>query len=286
MSGQFEQRRLARPSFQLDVLDAFCGERSSRRRRDARSPGPSSSLRDGTTTSSPATRTPSRSGSPSCRRSSTRPRACSRRGGAASSPGASACGTSRSSRRRHPLLPRRSRPRRARAPLRSQRGAERALAPLERIAPELARGGRGAPRSRGPAGRGRHATSTASSASLDAEPGALEQVEERLQDDRRSQAALRGRRRTRRCSSAAAARERARRGRAAATRSRRGRARRRGCEARRSISRTSSAKPRETRRPRVRRCRRAELALARDGGGRVPRRAPRARGPARPGATR
>ena len=25
MSGQFEQRRLARPSFQLDVLDAFCG---------------------------------------------------------------------------------------------------------------------------------------------------------------------------------------------------------------------------------------------------------------------
>jgi DNA repair protein RecN (Recombination protein N) len=26
MSGQFEQRRLARPSYQLDVLDAFCGE--------------------------------------------------------------------------------------------------------------------------------------------------------------------------------------------------------------------------------------------------------------------
>src|SRR6188474_2783690 len=25
MSGQFEQRRLARPSFQLDVLDTFCG---------------------------------------------------------------------------------------------------------------------------------------------------------------------------------------------------------------------------------------------------------------------
>ena len=25
MSGQFEQRRLARPSYQLDVLDAFCG---------------------------------------------------------------------------------------------------------------------------------------------------------------------------------------------------------------------------------------------------------------------
>ena len=26
MSGQFEQRRLARPAYQLDVLDAFCGD--------------------------------------------------------------------------------------------------------------------------------------------------------------------------------------------------------------------------------------------------------------------
>ncbi|HEY7004560.1 MAG TPA: AAA family ATPase [Gaiellaceae bacterium] len=32
MSGQFEQRRLARPSFQLDVLDAFVGEEQLRRR--------------------------------------------------------------------------------------------------------------------------------------------------------------------------------------------------------------------------------------------------------------
>ncbi|HEX5468091.1 MAG TPA: AAA family ATPase [Gaiellaceae bacterium] len=32
MSGQFEQRRLARPSFQLDVLDAFVGEEHLRRR--------------------------------------------------------------------------------------------------------------------------------------------------------------------------------------------------------------------------------------------------------------
>jgi DNA repair protein RecN (Recombination protein N) len=36
MSGQFEQRRLARPSFQLDVLDAFCGAEQEERRRDAR----------------------------------------------------------------------------------------------------------------------------------------------------------------------------------------------------------------------------------------------------------
>jgi DNA repair protein RecN (Recombination protein N) len=32
MSGQFEQRRLARPSYQLDVLDAFCGEEQLRQR--------------------------------------------------------------------------------------------------------------------------------------------------------------------------------------------------------------------------------------------------------------
>jgi DNA repair protein RecN (Recombination protein N) len=35
MSGQFEQRRLARPSFQLDVLDMFCGSEQLERRRDA-----------------------------------------------------------------------------------------------------------------------------------------------------------------------------------------------------------------------------------------------------------
>ncbi len=34
MSGQFEQRRLARPSFQLDVLDAFAGDEQLRRRAE------------------------------------------------------------------------------------------------------------------------------------------------------------------------------------------------------------------------------------------------------------
>jgi len=34
MSGQFEQRRLARPAFQLEVLDAFVGEEQLRRRED------------------------------------------------------------------------------------------------------------------------------------------------------------------------------------------------------------------------------------------------------------
>ena len=36
MSGQFEQRRLARTSYQLDVLDAFCGGEQLRRRADLR----------------------------------------------------------------------------------------------------------------------------------------------------------------------------------------------------------------------------------------------------------
>jgi DNA repair protein RecN (Recombination protein N) len=36
MSGQFEQRRLARPAYQLDVLDAFAGEEQLRRRASLR----------------------------------------------------------------------------------------------------------------------------------------------------------------------------------------------------------------------------------------------------------
>jgi DNA repair protein RecN (Recombination protein N) len=36
MSGQFEQRRLARPSYQLDVVDAFAGDEQARRRAEAR----------------------------------------------------------------------------------------------------------------------------------------------------------------------------------------------------------------------------------------------------------
>lgn len=36
MSGQFEQRRLARPAYQLDVLDAFLGQEQAERRREAR----------------------------------------------------------------------------------------------------------------------------------------------------------------------------------------------------------------------------------------------------------
>src|SRR5213592_3781082 len=37
MSGQFEQRRLARPGYQLDVLDSFVGAEQIRRRAESRS---------------------------------------------------------------------------------------------------------------------------------------------------------------------------------------------------------------------------------------------------------
>jgi DNA repair protein RecN (Recombination protein N) len=37
MSGQFEQRRLARPAYQLDLLDAFAGHEQQRRRSELRS---------------------------------------------------------------------------------------------------------------------------------------------------------------------------------------------------------------------------------------------------------
>ena len=36
MSGQFEQRRLARPSYQLDVLDSFVGDEQLRLRSELR----------------------------------------------------------------------------------------------------------------------------------------------------------------------------------------------------------------------------------------------------------
>ena len=36
MSGQFEQRRLSRPSYQLDLLDGFCGDEQLRRRAELR----------------------------------------------------------------------------------------------------------------------------------------------------------------------------------------------------------------------------------------------------------
>ena len=70
MSGQFEQRRLARPSFQLDVLDAFCGIEQVERRRERRARGRSSWPPAAATRSSPVMPMLRPAGSPSCKRSS------------------------------------------------------------------------------------------------------------------------------------------------------------------------------------------------------------------------
>ena len=51
MSGQFEQRRLARPAYQLDLLDGYAGDEQLRRRARCEPPGASSAPRDGGTTS-------------------------------------------------------------------------------------------------------------------------------------------------------------------------------------------------------------------------------------------
>ena len=181
MSGQFEQRRLGRPSFQLDVLDAFCGAAQLER-------GAAAALawrelvaarRRYEELTRDADAVAARLAELQALVEATEGMAAGRGGGAARA-GASGCGTSRSSRRRRPPQRRRSRPTRARAPLRSRRGAERALAPLERIAPELAPVAeelRDLAVRLGEVGSDLHRFV----ASLDAEPGALEDVEERLQ---------------------------------------------------------------------------------------------------------
>ena len=78
MSGQFEQRRLARPSYQLDVLDAFAGDEQLRRRASFAWPGESSRPHVAGTKSSSRARPRRRRGMQSCRLSSTTPRGSSR----------------------------------------------------------------------------------------------------------------------------------------------------------------------------------------------------------------
>ena len=78
MSGQFEQRRLARPSYQLGVLDSFAGEEQLRRERSSGQPGGSSRPPAGATRSSTRGRPPRRLERPSCGRSSRTPKASRR----------------------------------------------------------------------------------------------------------------------------------------------------------------------------------------------------------------
>ncbi len=179
MSGQFEQRRLARASFQLDVLDAFCGAEQAERRIEAlhawRELGAARRRYDELTRDADAVAfrlaelqalvdategmTPSDEQELVARRE--RLRHVEELAEAASSAAAA-------------IAPDEGEGAAALAAL-----AERALAPLERIAPEL---GATAEELRDLSVRLREAGSDLHRfvASLDAEPGALESVEERL----------------------------------------------------------------------------------------------------------
>ena len=181
MSGQFEQRRLARASFQLDVLDSFCGAEQAERRREAQLAWREliasrrryeELTRDAAAV---AARLAELARPRRLRRREWRP-ATSR----SSSRGASVSGTPRSSRRRQAPPPRRSRRTKVRAPLRSQPSRSARWRRSSESRPSSAAT---AEELRDLTVRLREAGSDLHRfvASLDAEPGALEGVEERLQ---------------------------------------------------------------------------------------------------------
>jgi DNA repair protein RecN (Recombination protein N) len=180
MSGQFEQRRLARPSFQLDVLDAFCGAAQGERRNEARLAWRESNAArrryDELTRDADAV---------ASRLAELQALVDATEGMA---PGDEQELLARRERLRHveELAEAANAAAGALAPDEGEGAAslaalaERALAPLERIAPEL---GATAEELRDLTVRLREAGSDLHRfvASLDAEPGALESVEERLQ---------------------------------------------------------------------------------------------------------
>ena len=156
MSGQFEQRRLARPSYQLDVLDAFVGDEQAGGRRQAREAWRALTAarrrheelaRDAVAAAAriEATARP--------RRAHRRARARARRRRCA--PSASGCATQPSSPRARRGDGRAIAPEDGEGAASLAAAAERALAPLARLAPELEAAGGGAPRPRGAAQRGR-----------------------------------------------------------------------------------------------------------------------------------
>ena len=102
MSGQFEQRRLARPAYQLDVLDAFVGAEQLERRHQAREPGARWTPRDGTTRRSPAMRRGRRAASRRCASSSSATDGLSRVRRSRCAPSATACATQPTSRKAPP----------------------------------------------------------------------------------------------------------------------------------------------------------------------------------------
>ena len=181
MSGQFEQRRLARASFQLDVLDAFCGAEQAERRREAqlawRELIASRRRYEELTRDADAV---------AARLAELQALVAATEGMA---PGDEQELLARRERLRHAeeLAEAASAAAAAIAPDEGEGAAslaalaERALAPLERIAPEL---GATAEELRDLTVRLREAGSDLHRfvASLDSEPGALEVVEERLQE--------------------------------------------------------------------------------------------------------
>ena len=180
MSGQFEQRRLARPSYALDVLDAFCGAEQLERRQDA-----SRAWRDLVAARKRLEALTRDAASVMARLAELQALVDATEG---MEPGDERELLARRERLRHvdELAQAASDAAAAVAPDEGEGAAslaalaERAVAPLERIAPELATS---AEELRDLTVRLREVGSDLHRfvASLDAEPGALESVEERLQ---------------------------------------------------------------------------------------------------------
>jgi len=181
MSGQFEQRRLARPSFQLDVLDAFCGPEQLERRHESRL-----AWRDLVAAQRGQEELSRNADAVAFRLAELEALVEATEG---MSPGAEDELLARRERLRHveELAEAASSAASAVAPDEGEGAAslaalaERSLAPLERLAPELAAT---AEELRDLAVRLREVGSDLHRfvATLDAEPGALESVEERLQE--------------------------------------------------------------------------------------------------------
>ena len=173
MSGQFEQRRLSRASYQLEVLDRFAGRR----------PGPDADRLAGAAGGAPAPGRADRErgGQRGAARGAARARRGhgghgGRRRGAAPRRARAPAPRRRARRGVAPRRPRRSTPEDGEGAAGLVGLAERAVAPLERLAPELQRAG---DELRDVELRLRETASSLHSflASLEAEPGRLEELE-------------------------------------------------------------------------------------------------------------
>ena len=182
MSGQFEQRRLARPSYQLDVLDAFVGPEQAARRLEARA-----AWRALQAAERRVDRRSSRTRAPNGARLEELAALVEDTEGLA--PGEEEALRAEAERMRHVdrARPRASRPRssarrsgrrRRRAALAA--AAEHALAGLARLAPELARRREELRDARGAARARSAATCSASSPRSTPIPARADEVEERL----------------------------------------------------------------------------------------------------------